>query len=358
MSLAQIGEFSFIIAGVGLATGAADRLLYSMAVAVSAITTLLTPWLIRSAPATAIWIDRKLPRSLQTFSALYASWLEKLGTSPADSDRLIIRSAIRWLIVDGLVVAAAVIGTSVEMDSIVDFAEGRLGLSERGAKIAIIAGAAIVSAPFGIGLVRVARYLGFELADRVFPAAAAEQLDLAAPPRRLLVVMLQLAIVLAVGAPLVAITQPFVPPFRGAAVLFFLLLLLAIPFWRGAANLQGHAQAGAQALADALARQTEIGRAAAGASALESMNQMLAGLGSPISIVLQSGNPHVGKTLAEVKLRGLTGATVLAIQRNNQSVLIPSGHERLEAGDILAIAGTHEAVDAARKVLSDDTANT
>ena len=50
MSLAQIGEFSFIIAGVGLATGATDRLLYSMAVAVSAITTLLTPWLIRAAP--------------------------------------------------------------------------------------------------------------------------------------------------------------------------------------------------------------------------------------------------------------------------------------------------------------------
>src|SRR6478735_8080963 len=100
MSLAQIGEFSFIIAGVGLATGATDRLLYSIAVAVSAITTLLTPWLIRSAPTTATWIDRKLPRSLQTFSALYASWLEKLSAAPADEQRLRIRGAIRWLIVD------------------------------------------------------------------------------------------------------------------------------------------------------------------------------------------------------------------------------------------------------------------
>ena len=49
MSLAQIGEFSFIIAGVGIATGATDNLLYSIAVAVSGITTLLTPWLIRAA---------------------------------------------------------------------------------------------------------------------------------------------------------------------------------------------------------------------------------------------------------------------------------------------------------------------
>jgi CPA2 family monovalent cation:H+ antiporter-2 len=43
MSLAQIGEFSFIIAGVGLAAGATRGFLYPVAVAVSAITTLFTP---------------------------------------------------------------------------------------------------------------------------------------------------------------------------------------------------------------------------------------------------------------------------------------------------------------------------
>jgi CPA2 family monovalent cation:H+ antiporter-2 len=43
MSLAQIGEFSFIIAGIGLSTGATRDFLYPVAVAVSAITTLTTP---------------------------------------------------------------------------------------------------------------------------------------------------------------------------------------------------------------------------------------------------------------------------------------------------------------------------
>jgi CPA2 family monovalent cation:H+ antiporter-2 len=357
MSLAQIGEFSFIIAGVGLATGASDRLLYSIAVAVSAITTLFTPWLICSAPATAAWIDRKLPRSLQTFAALYASWLDKLRTTSGDSDRARIRSAIRWLVVDTLVVAAIVIGASVEMNRLVQFAQGRFELSEREAKAAIVAGAAVVSAPFAISMVRVARYLGFELAGRVFPAVALQQLDLAAAPRRLLVMMLQLAIVLAVGIPLVAITQPFLPPFRGAAVLVFLLLLLAFPFWRGATNFQGHVRAGAQALADALTRQTQIGRNSSiqnESAALETINETLAGLGSPIPLQLEPNNPNIGKTLAEIKLRGITGATVLAIQRGKQSVLIPSGHERLEAGDVLALAGTDRAVEAARELLSTD----
>src|SRR5919108_941327 len=58
MSLAQIGEFSFIIAGIGLASGATRDFLYPIAVAVSAITTLTTPWLIRSAGPAASWVDR------------------------------------------------------------------------------------------------------------------------------------------------------------------------------------------------------------------------------------------------------------------------------------------------------------
>jgi CPA2 family monovalent cation:H+ antiporter-2 len=60
----------------------------------------------------------------------------------------------------------------------------------------------------------------------------------------------------------------------------------------------------------------------------------------------------VGKTLAQIELRGLTGATVLAIQRGDRSVLVPSGHERLEAGDVLAIAGTRDAVEAAKTLLA------
>src|SRR5918999_1863237 len=67
MSLAQIGEFSFIIAGIGIATGATRDFLYPMAVAVSAITTLTTPWLIRGATPAASYVDSKLPQPIQTF---------------------------------------------------------------------------------------------------------------------------------------------------------------------------------------------------------------------------------------------------------------------------------------------------
>jgi CPA2 family monovalent cation:H+ antiporter-2 len=82
MSLAQIGEFSFIIAGVGLTAGATRGFLSPVAVAVSAITTLFTPWLIRAAEPAAGWVDRKLPRPKQTSDAVYASWVDRIRAAP------------------------------------------------------------------------------------------------------------------------------------------------------------------------------------------------------------------------------------------------------------------------------------
>ena len=60
MSLAQIGEFSFIIAGLAVASGASE-ILYSLAVAVSALTTLSTPWLVQTSASAARALDSRIP---------------------------------------------------------------------------------------------------------------------------------------------------------------------------------------------------------------------------------------------------------------------------------------------------------
>lgn len=364
MSLAQIGEFSFIIAGVGVAYASAAgkpvyQLLYSIAVAVSGVTTLLTPWLIRAAEPTAAYVDRKLPRSLQTFVALYGTWLEKLKASPGEQETSRVRQLVRWLVVDAFVVAAIIIGASLELDTISDWAEETLQVPQNWSNAFVVAATVFVSAPFWFGLVRVSRELGFELARRVFPDAKLDTTDLAAAPRRLLVVTLQLAIVLLVGIPLVAVTQPFVPTLRGAAVLVTLLALLAITFWKNATNLQGHTQAAAQAIVQAIGRQTSRGRAMEAVQQetqqkLDEVNRIITGIGSPVSIEINAGTSVVGKTLAEIKLRGLTGATILAIERDGESVVVPAGNERLRAGDVLALAGTSASIEAARELLSAD----
>ena len=59
-----------------------------------------------------------------------------------------------------------------------------------------------------------------------------------------------------------------------------------------------------------------------------------------------------GKTLGELNLRGLTGATVVAIDRGNNQIIYPSGSERLEGFDLIALSGTVEAVQAAEQALT------
>ena len=73
-SMAQIGEFSFIIASLGLSLGVISDFLYPVVVAVSVITTFLTPYMIRLATPAYSVIENKLPsRLIRTLNQLSMS---------------------------------------------------------------------------------------------------------------------------------------------------------------------------------------------------------------------------------------------------------------------------------------------
>ena len=73
-SMAQIGEFSFIIASLGLSLGVISDFLYPVVVAVSVITTFLTPYMIRLATPAYGVIENKLPsRLINTLNQLSMS---------------------------------------------------------------------------------------------------------------------------------------------------------------------------------------------------------------------------------------------------------------------------------------------
>ena len=62
-SMAQIGEFAFIIASLGLSLGVISKFLYPVVVAVSVITTFLTPYMIRASEPSYNMLERRLPSS-------------------------------------------------------------------------------------------------------------------------------------------------------------------------------------------------------------------------------------------------------------------------------------------------------
>jgi len=73
MSMAQIGEFAFIVATLGLTLGVISDFLFPVAVGASAITTFTTPYLIKYSGAVYTQVEKRLPgylkRRLQNYSA-------------------------------------------------------------------------------------------------------------------------------------------------------------------------------------------------------------------------------------------------------------------------------------------------
>jgi CPA2 family monovalent cation:H+ antiporter-2 len=342
MSLAQIGEFSFMIAAVGTSLGPAGAFLYPVAVAVSVVTTLATPALVGASSAAASFVDHKLPRRMATFAALYGSWLERLRSSPRrDTGAATVRRLVGWLLLDAVLLAAVAVAA---------VAHEWLGSGGRVSRVLVMGAAVLLAAPLALGIMRTARRLGVTLATSALPEAEAGTVDLADAPRRALVVTLQVAVLLPVLLPVLAFTQPFLAGPQLALLLAGLLGVLAVGFWRSATNLQGHVRAGARMIADALAAQARRG-AAPDEGALTPMREFLPGLGEPTLVRIPERSAAAGRTLGELDVRGRTGATVLAIVRGEESVAVPAAAEVLRGGDCVTLAGTHDAVEAARSLL-------
>jgi CPA2 family monovalent cation:H+ antiporter-2 len=358
MSLAQIGEFSFIIASVGVAAGVISGWMYPVAIAVSAITTLTTPLLIKLSNRAAASIDRWLPAPIQTVAALYGSWIERVRSSPrAPTERSVSNRIIRIILLDAALITSVLIGVAVEIDRLSLLVSNMIGMPSDRVRFMVVLISGLITVPLIYGLITSARALGNHLARRAFADAQKGKVDPADAPRRALVILVQLAVVLAVGIPIVAITQPFLPRHQAALVLTVLTLVLLVALWRNAANLQGHARAGAQIIASALAHQmASTDGTSDETKLLEDVNAVLPGLGEPIAIRVVPQSIAVGRSLAQLNLRGATGATVLAIRRGDQQIPTPLGREVIEANDVVAVAGAHDALAVAREIFAPDLA--
>ena len=352
MSLAQIGEFSFIIASIGLATGSTREFLYPVAVAVSAVTTLTTPLLIRLAPRVARVVDAQLPGPLQTFVALYGSWIESFRATPAvHGGRGRTRKLVRVIAIDTVLLAMLFIGVSVEFPRLVSLLDELAGLSLPAARAVVLVVAAALAGFIVVPLVRSTHLLGMAIAVQALPAPEEKRVDLARAPRRALEITLQFGFLFAVVALVVTVTQPFAPRIPGIAVILAAGIILVLAIWRSAQNLQGHAVAAGEVIVAALSRRMAEGKQASVDDAMQRMHTMLPGLGEPVAMTVSAGSVADGRTLGELDMRGVTGATVLALLRGGAHTISPRGDLRLQQDDVIAVAGTHDAVEDVRAMV-------
>jgi K+:H+ antiporter len=287
----------------------------------------------------AVRIDRALPSRVHTVAALYESWVESLRSARSGRRVVGVRRFARLALIDTVAIAAIIIGGALAREKI-DSALARLGVPIELTDVMVGSLTVMLCVPFVIGLTRCVRAFGATMARVALPQAGTDRTDLAMAPRRVLVVVIQLAALMALVLPLLALTGPFLPPWLGAPVLLLILGVVAVSFWQRADDLVGHVRAGAEVVVELL-RQSAGERESFAAQNIE---RTLPGLGEITPVVLPAGSTSCGRTLAELDLRGKSGATVLAIERGGEGRTVPHGNEPLQAGDVLALVGTHDAI--------------
>lgn len=345
LALGQIGEFGFIIMGIGVAAGVVPSSMFAVVVTAAVLTAFTTPLALRFAPRVLGAVDHALPQRLRANLTLYAAWVDALRRSEEISQpRRNVRRTLRVLGLDAIAVAGLVIAASLGMHPATAWIVDRTGLRPSIVTPGLVLAVAVVVFPFGRGLLRAARSIGAQLGQAVFPDAPAGKPDLTTTARRAMSIGLQLAALLAASLLVAALTQPFVPPGVGVVVMIAALVPSALLLWRSGGPLGEHVHSATLALVEFLRRDD-----------LEThepeLDGLLHGLGDATAIRLTPGAAAVGHTLRQLDLRAVTGAAVLAIAHPDRDVAAPTGSEVLGEGDVLAVAGPHEAVQRARALL-------
>ncbi len=341
MGLAQIGEFSFIIASLGLTLKVTSDFLYPIAVAVSAITTLLTPYLIKSADGVVNRFDRVAPPALVNTLAIYTNWVGQLGQRRPSAATKLIR---RWVAQMGLNVAliTAVFIAAAFVGQRPPAWLGRLGQNAPWLKAGLWLTAAILSLPMFIATSRKLQALGLLIADLKVKEAAAGKRTQAI--RAIVAQVIPISGTVIMGLYVLILSSALLPTFK--AMLALLLLAGCISWLLRRFFIKAYARAQV-ALEDTFA-QPPAPLPQKPPAALQSVLREA----DLETIPIAAGSRAAGKLIRELELRTRTGASIVGIEREGGNIVNPSADEELQSGDQVLLLGTRSQLDAARRRLS------
>lgn len=318
-TLTQIGEFSFIIASLGMTLGVLDESIYPIIVTVSVITTFTTPFFIKSADKCYAWLERLLPASWNRLLEGYSAHATQTEMSES---RLIWKSiASRYFLRLFLytVVCLALILLSYNYLK-------PLLINALGTKWGIVCGTVItlaVLSPFVYAIARphirvTERQKLFELSGKVSYVP--------------IVMMMLLSLLLSLNI-IVAVFYAY--SFQSHyAILAALVIVLAIAVLLAPILRKQLVKVEKRFIGNVNVRENRrTGRA---------MN-----LVSDLHLAYMTVGhdcPFVGERLKNANLRQRYGVNLVNIQRNGVLHPVPKGDTRIFPGDILGIIGTDEQI--------------
>lgn len=315
LALAQIGEFSFVLAHQGVAAGVLSHRLEQAFLGATILTMAATPFLVRAARRLAQLGGRAPGR--ETSELRDHVLVVGYGMTGQAIARVLRETGIPFVAVD-MVADMVDAGRHEAIPVRFGDATRRAVLEELGAASARAAVVTVGEPGATRTIVALLRQLGpkTRILVRARRVAEIEELE-------------------RLGA------DEVIPSEFETAVELFVRLLTHLGVPRHIARMQ-----------ESVIR-TEHYRALRGlgttAELLGKTKQLVAGGILETARVLE-GSPAVGRTLAELDLRTRTGALILSVVRNEQPLPTPGPETRLAAGDLLVLFGPHVAIDRALEV--------
>jgi monovalent cation:H+ antiporter-2, CPA2 family len=311
-SLAQIGEFSFIIATLGLTLKVTSEFLYPITVAVSAITTFTTPYLIRLADPFDRWLENRMPAPWSNALVRYQSAFVRLAAT-GRWQQIAKRYASR-IVLNGVIVTAIFLAVDSYAGSwILDLFPTRLV-----AHAVIVAIAIILSAPFLWAMALRESGLG---SLREFHVERQHRGPILAIEISRLVIVVALIAILA---------GRLTTPLFGIVVAILCAVAMGFLFSRRLEKAYGWLEG------RFLGNLTESD--AAEKPALAPWDAHL------VELLVEPNSPCVGKSLMELRVRETFGVTIARIERGKKRLTVPGRSEVLFPGDRLSVIGTDEQI--------------
>ncbi len=342
MGLAQIGEFSFIIASLGLSLNVTSKFLYPIAVAVSAITTLLTPYLIKSADGLVARIDRAAPASVVNLLGLYTSWVGRLGQKESSLFTQLTRRWVAQMLLNAALIAAVFIVMAYVGQRPPAWLKA-FDLSDEWLKPALWLLAVTACLPMFIATSRKLQALGMLIAEtKVTEQAAGER---TAAIRSVVAQIIAMAGTVMLGLLVIALSSTLLPSFKVFAGLLVVAGLIGWLLRRSFIRVYSKAQF---ALAETL---TQPPAPHAPPTPTPQLPPLLREA-DLLSVGIATGSPAAGQRVRELQLRSRCGASIVGIERDGTNLVNPDPEEELRVGDQVLLLGNRAQLEAAAALLA------
>ena len=318
----QVGEFSFILAGLGRELSVTGVFLYPIIVAVSVLTTFTTPFVLKASPAISRFLEKHLPKKWLDALARYASAREKDTGEQRGDWVLFLKGYLRNFAFYGILAVGIIfIGVRTQLPFLTEKLSGRTEFIIRLAACGVLYLILLVLIP---AMLRTPK--------RYFTPLWLEGLS----NRVILVILLLFRLA-------VAVLLAVLPAFLIFQLNPLVLALAAVPVVFLASRSRKLAGPYLEVEARCLANFNE--RKLAGRFGGEETHQWLTERLTVAALVCPGRWSDDGKSLTELDWGSLHHIKVIQVLRGRDRKNIPEGKVRLKAGDRLVVMGDRRQVE-------------